>query len=354
MAKLQLGFFDSFAEYEMAGVAADVYDQHIADVRLAEQLGYEYYFFIEHQNASFTCITSPDVYLAALARETSRIRMGPMVYQLPMYHPVRLAQDSAMVDQLSRGRLEFGVGYGTRVDEFRRWKVPFAERREMGVEALDIILKAWTKDTVTYDGEYWQLDEAMPKPKPYQQPHPPIWVGAHSPTSFDYAAKYNFHVAQNIDVDSVAAEKFAYFRQAWESQRHGGTMPHRMLVRHVHVAETDEQAYAEAEPYLKQGMRATSYAAPTDIAERPAEEQTPERAEFARVYRGTAGSAEFWIENGLAIVGGPESVVQQLKAQQARVGHDVFAAQHQITSMPRDLSRKSLRLFGERVVPSFA
>jgi alkanesulfonate monooxygenase SsuD/methylene tetrahydromethanopterin reductase-like flavin-dependent oxidoreductase (luciferase family) len=346
MAQLQLGFFDSFAEYEMSGVAADVYDEHIADVQLAEQLGYQYYFFIEHQNAAFTCITSPDVYLAALARETSRIRIGPMVYQLPMYHPVRLAQDSAMVDQLSRGRLEFGVGYGTRVDEFRRWKVNFAERREMGVEALEIILKAWTQDQVTYEGEYWQLDEAMPKPKPYQQPHPPIWVGAHSPTSFDYAAKYNYHVAQNIDVDAVAAEKFAYFKQAWEKQGHGREMPHRMLVRHVHVAETDDQARAEAEPYLKQGMRATSYAAPTDIAARPAEERTPERAEFARVYAGTAGSAEFWIEN--------ESVVKQLRDQQARVGHDVFAAQHQISSMPRDLARKSLRLFGEQVVPAFA
>src|ERR671931_234465 len=76
------------------------------------RLGYGYYFFIEHQNAPFAYISSPSVYLAALARETSRLRFGPMVYQLPMHHPIRLAQDAATVDHLSRGRLEFGAGYG--------------------------------------------------------------------------------------------------------------------------------------------------------------------------------------------------------------------------------------------------
>src|SRR2546422_467342 len=83
--------------------------------------------------------------------------------QVPLYHPIRLAQDAAMVDQLSHGRLDFGLGYGPRIDEFRRWKLPFTERREMGNEAMEIILKAWTEDTVTYEGEYWSFDEALPK-----------------------------------------------------------------------------------------------------------------------------------------------------------------------------------------------
>src|SRR5438093_11807535 len=107
MAKLELGLMDGFDAEARGTLPADVYDQHIRFAQEAEQRGYRYYFFIEHQNAFFTCITSPNVYLAALARETSTLHFGPMVYQVPLYHPIRLAQDCAMVDQLSRGRLEF-------------------------------------------------------------------------------------------------------------------------------------------------------------------------------------------------------------------------------------------------------
>src|SRR5713226_5795267 len=150
MPKLEFGVMDGFDAEGGAAAPADLYDRHIGFAQEAERTGYCYYFFIEHQNAFFTCVTSPNVYLAALARETTSLRFGPMVYQVPMYHPIRLAQDSAMVDQLSRGRLEFGLGYGPRIDEFRRWKLPFTERRAMGVEAMEIILQAWTQDSVTY------------------------------------------------------------------------------------------------------------------------------------------------------------------------------------------------------------
>ena len=98
MGKLEIGIFDGFSETEMAGRPCDVYEDHIRHARIAEQLGYRYYFFIEHQNAPFAYISAPNVYLAALARETSALRFGPMVYQLPMHNPIRLAQDAAMVD----------------------------------------------------------------------------------------------------------------------------------------------------------------------------------------------------------------------------------------------------------------
>lgn len=346
MAKLNFGIMDGFDAEASGGVPADMYDAHIRFAQAAEQVGYRYYFFIEHQNSYFTCISAPNVYLAALARETSALRFGPMVYQVPMYHPIRLAQDCAMVDQLSRGRLEFGLGYGPQKHEFDRWKVPFTERREMGNEAMEIIMKAWTEDSITYDGEYWSFDEALPKPKPYQKPFPPVWLGAHSTTSFDYAAEKNFHVAQNIDVDSVAAEKFAYFRKAWEARGHAGPMPMQMLVRHVHVAETDEQARAEAEPSMLRGMRAK----PRVLAP---EERTAVMEEIVRVYEATNNSYEFWIDNGLALVGSPHTVIRRLEEQQAKAGYTVFCAQHQFTGMPPEVAEKSMRLFGEEVIPAF-
>lgn len=333
---------------EGGGASADLYEQHIAFAQEAERRSYGYYFFIEHQNAFFTCVTSPNVYLAALARETSSLRFGPMVYHVPMYHPIRLAQDAAMVDQLSRGRLEFGLGYGPRIDEFRRWKLPFTERRAMGIEAMEIILQAWTEDSVTYDGAYWSFDEALPKPKPFQQPYPPVWLGAHSSESFDYAAKMNFHVAQNIDIDTTVAEKFAYWRDAWKAAGHPGARPRQLLVRHVHVAETDEQARGEAEPSMLRGMRG---GARRTIAP---EERTSILEEIVRVYEETTDSYDFWIDNGLALVGSPDTVIRLLEKQQALVGYDVLVGQHHFTGMPRPIVEKSLRLFGEEVIPAFA
>jgi alkanesulfonate monooxygenase SsuD/methylene tetrahydromethanopterin reductase-like flavin-dependent oxidoreductase (luciferase family) len=363
MTKLEFGLFDSFAESEMTQAPADVYEQHIGYARTAEELGYRYYFFIEHQNAPFAYISSPNVYLAALAQHTRSLRFGPMVYQLPMHHPIRLAQDVAMVDQLSRGRLEFGLGYGIHEHEFLRWKLPFPERRDMGLEAMEIITRAWTEESLTYQGKYWQFDEALPKPKPYQKPHPPVWVGAHSPTSFDYAAKHSFHVAQNIDTDAAVAEKFTYFRKVWKAFQHPGPLPHMMLARHVHVAETDAQARAEAEPFLLQGYfggpRGREIIARTRIGfgkdpRMTGGERTPEIVERGRVFQELGKSYDFWVDNGIALVGSADTVARKVEEQQKRVGYDVLCVQHQLNEMPKELTVKSLKLFGERVIPAFA
>ncbi len=358
---LEFGIFDGFSETEMEGLPADIYDEHIGRARTAEDLGYRYYFFIEHQNAPFAYISAPSVYLAALARQTSTIRFGPMVYQLPMHHPIRLAQDAAMLDQLSRGRLDFGVGYGIHAHEFMRWRLPFAERRAMGIEAMEIITKAWTEDFVTYDGEYWSFDEALPKPRPFQLPHPPVWIGAHSTTSFDYAAEHNYHVAQNIDVDDVVAEKFAYFKKAWTARGHPGPMPHMLVARHVHVADTDQQAREESEPYLLQGFfgkRGGQIIASTRIgwggdARGTGGERTPDIEERGRVFQEISKSYDFWIDKGLALVGSPDTVARMIEEQQRRVGYDVLCTQHQIGDMDRPTTMKSLKLFAEQVMPAF-
>jgi alkanesulfonate monooxygenase SsuD/methylene tetrahydromethanopterin reductase-like flavin-dependent oxidoreductase (luciferase family) len=361
--KLEFGAFDMFREAEMhdGPATADAFAEHIKEAQLAEKLGYTYYFFIEHQNAPFAYISSPNVYLAAMARETSTLRFGPMVYQLPMHDPMRLAQDCAMVDQLSKGRLEFGAGYGIHAHEFMRWKLNFSERREMGVELMEIVLKAWTEDSVTYEGEYWSYDEALPKPKPYQQPHPPVWVGAHSTISFDYAAKMNFHVGQNIDVDDTLHEKFAYWREKLKEYNHPGPAPKALVARHVHVAETDEQARAEAEPMLLQGFfgkRGGQIISQTRIGwggdtRGTGGERTPDIDERGRIFQEMGKSYDFWIDNGLALVGSPDTVARKIEEQSKYVGYDVLATQHQIGDMSKEAVRKSMKLFGEKVIPAF-
>jgi alkanesulfonate monooxygenase SsuD/methylene tetrahydromethanopterin reductase-like flavin-dependent oxidoreductase (luciferase family) len=362
MGTLAFGIFDSFGPFEMKEfpTTVEVYEEHIRQAQEAEQLGYRCYFFIEHQNSPVCYVTAPTVYLTALASRTSALRFGLMIYQLPFHHPIRLAQDLATLDQLSRGRLEFGTGTGVLAHEFLRWNLPFDERHEMSAEALEIIVKAWTQETVTYQGKYWQFDEALPNPKPYQEPHPPIWVAAHSAGSFEYAAKHNYHIAQNIDVDSVIADKFASYRRLWEQHRHPGPMPHAFLTRHVHVAETDAQARAEAEPNLVMGyIQGGELIAKTRIGFGPpdlesAERGTPERQELRRVFQECGKSYDFWIDNGLALVGSPDTVIRKIEAQRQLTGYDIFCARHRIGHLAPALAEKSMRLFAQHVMPAFA
>jgi alkanesulfonate monooxygenase SsuD/methylene tetrahydromethanopterin reductase-like flavin-dependent oxidoreductase (luciferase family) len=339
---------------------AEVYEAHLREAQEAEQLGYQYYFFIEHQNSPVCYVTAPTVYLTALASRTSALRFGLMIYQLPFHHPIRLAQDLATLDQLSHGRLEFGTGTGVLAHEFMRWNLPFDQRHEMSVEALEIIVMAWTAETVTYQGKYWQFDEALPNPKPYQEPHPPIWVAAHSAGSFEYAAKHNYHIAQNIDVDAVIAEKFAYYRQLWNQYNHSGPMPHAFLTRHVHVAETDAQARAEAEPNLVMGyIQGGELITKTRLGFGPpdleaAERSTPERQELRRVFQECSKSYDFWIDNGLALVGSPDTVIRKLEEQRQLTGYDTFCARHRIGHLEPELAHKSMQLFAKYVIPAVA
>jgi alkanesulfonate monooxygenase SsuD/methylene tetrahydromethanopterin reductase-like flavin-dependent oxidoreductase (luciferase family) len=97
-----------------------------------------------------------------------------MMWQLPFYHPLRLAQEVAMLDHLSRGRVEFGTGIGVHEHEFIRWGVGYYQRAAIAGEVLDVVKQAWTQDEVTYEGKSFRFDEVLPQPKPYQKPYPPI------------------------------------------------------------------------------------------------------------------------------------------------------------------------------------
>lgn len=362
MGQLEFGIFDSFGPFEMKEfpTVAEVYEEHLRQAQEAEQFGYRYYFFIEHQNSPVCYVTAPTVYLTALACRTSVLRFGVMIYQLPFHHPIRLAQDLATLDQLSYGRLEFGTGTGVIPHEFMRWNLPFEKRHEMTIEALEIIVRAWTSETVTYQGQYWQFDEALPTPKPYQEPYPPIWVAAHSAGSFEYAAKHNYHIAQNIDVDAVIADKFAYYRRLWQQYGHVGPMPRAFLTRHVHVAETDAQARAQAEPNLMMGyIQGGELIAKTRLGFGPPELEslarcTPERQELRRVFQECTKSYDFWIDNGLALVGSPDTVIRKIEEQRKLTGYDVFCARHRFGHLAPALAHHSMELFAKYVIPAFS
>lgn len=362
MDRLEFGVWDQMQTYEVmnAASAAEVYEKHIRQAQLMERVGFEYYWTLEHQGSYVGAITSPQMFLLAVARHTESLRLGTMIWQLPFHHPIRLAQDVAMLDHLSGGRVEFGTGIGVHEHEFMRWGLDFYARQEMGEEALDIIELAWRGDgTVTYEGKYWQIDEALIQPPPLQQPHPPIWAAVHSPRAIDFAAQRGYHMAQNIDTDESMAQKFADWREAWKGYGHEGPMPRQFLMRVVHVAETDEQAHEQARAYLLEANtlgRELVTSSRLGFGSHPrgmGHEDSEDIRERGRIFRECSRSYEFWLDNGIALVGSPESVARQIAEGREKIGYDHFAGKFHIGRMPHDMVESSLTLFGQEVIPAF-
>jgi alkanesulfonate monooxygenase SsuD/methylene tetrahydromethanopterin reductase-like flavin-dependent oxidoreductase (luciferase family) len=363
MATLEFGAWGSVKNYDIennyGGVAADAYEEHIRQARLMDELGYKYYWIIEHQSSYVGAITSPTVFLTAVARATEQLHIGAMIWVLPFHNPIRLAEEIATLDHLSHGRVEFGTGLGTHEHEFIRMGLDYYLRREMGEESLAIIERAWTQPEVTYKGRFWSFDEMLPRPFPFQKPHPPIWIAAHSLRAFEWAAERNNDVATNISTDDHMVEKFAHYRKIWEECNHPGPMPRQMLVRPVHVAETDAKAREEVEPYLQESMGLgremvanTRIGMGSDPRGKGTDNTRYTRAN-GRVFAEARKSYDFWIDNGLALVGSPETVARQLKEKQERIGFTAFAANHHIGAMPSELVDKSITLMAKEVFPAF-
>jgi alkanesulfonate monooxygenase SsuD/methylene tetrahydromethanopterin reductase-like flavin-dependent oxidoreductase (luciferase family) len=365
MAEIDFALWDAVGGYSSKGESmADVYDEHIRLAQEIEEAGWHSYFVIEHQNSPIGRITAPTVFLTAVARATSKLRIGAMMWQLPFYHPIRLAQEVAMLDQLSRGRVEFGTGIGVHEHEFIRWGVDFYQRAAISGEVLQIVKMAWAQDEVTFNGKYFHFDEALPQPKPFQKPHPPIWAAVHSDAAIEFAARNNFHVSQNLDTDEIIARKFELYRKIWRECNHPGPMPRIFLQRQVHVAETDEKAHDEARQYLasREGgavpvgggtLESTRIGWGTHARGMGRDSERPDDKTRGETIAKSARSYEFSIENGLAIVGSPDTVIKKLKESKQRIGYDIFCTNHEIGKMPQAMVRNSIRLLGKEVVPAF-
>ena len=345
-----LNFFDDVPE------AVDRYETLIREVQLAEEVGFKYHFMIEHQNVHFGQIYSPMVYLSALAQRTSTIRFAQLVLATPFYHPMRFAMDTAMIDQLSRGRLEVGVGFGANQFETDRWGLPYSERRSRFPEFMEIVKKAWTEECVTYHGDYWDFDNAIALPRPYQKPHPPIWFAGRSRASLEWAAANSANFGNFLVPDQEIAENFDEYRQICREFGHTQeTMPRIYLHRSVYVAETDEEAHEQMATYLPQCWTwgENKYDSIPNLGYFDyGTERT--RDSYQKMFREMSTGIDFWLDNNLAYVGSPETVIQRITEAQRLSGFNVLGGRFRFGAMPDEMVMNSMRLFGEKVIPAFA
>ena len=203
-----------------------------------------------------------------------------------------------------------------------------------------------------------------PQPKPYQKPYPPIWAAVHSDAAIAFAARHNYHVSQNLDTDAVVARKFDLYRHIWQECHHPGPMPRVFLQRQVHVAETDEKAHEEVRQFLASPTGSAVRVGGGPIAQTRIgwgthtrgmgrDSERPDDKARGETMRMAAQSYEFNLENGLAIVGSPETVIRKLEEGKKRIGYDIFCTNHELGRMPKHMVRNSIELFGKEVIPAF-
>jgi alkanesulfonate monooxygenase SsuD/methylene tetrahydromethanopterin reductase-like flavin-dependent oxidoreductase (luciferase family) len=240
---MQFGVFDHLDRNDLP--LRDYYEARLAIAETYDRLGFYAYHIAEHHSTPLGMAASPSVFLAAVAQRTRRLRFGPLVYALPLYHPLRMIEEICMLDQMSGGRLEIGFGRGSVPAELIYYGRKPEQAQAVYAEALDLILRGLTSRTLSFRGEFFQFDNVPMELAPYQKPYPPVWYGVHAPESAARAARKGLQV---VSLDPLAATRASFdsFRAAWREAWSTKPLPLMGLGRFVVVAETDAAALAIA------------------------------------------------------------------------------------------------------------
>jgi alkanesulfonate monooxygenase SsuD/methylene tetrahydromethanopterin reductase-like flavin-dependent oxidoreductase (luciferase family) len=334
-------------------LAKRVYDDHMVEWTEAERLGFDAVFLSEHHFTAYNLLPSPNVMLAALAPRTTTMRLGIMVNVVPFHQPVRLAEEGAMLDVLSGGRLEFGIGRGIDFQELQKLGMTYDELRPRFEDAVDLMLKAWTQERFEHDGPYYRIGGASLYPRPLQQPHPPVWVAAESPATIEWTAARGFGMGTIFLPTAQVREKLDHYLAAGAAAGQDVSPASFMLFRNVYVAPTDREAVKDAEPALTRMLILFKDAAvPPDLSLMP--DSYAFHRESFRAFEQPPDSFQDIVDAGLILCGSPETVTQQLIDHIRAIGMEQLALLFAFGDLPHEKVLRSMRLFAEHVMPAFA
>jgi probable F420-dependent oxidoreductase len=227
----------------------DLYEALLDQTVLAEELGFDEIWLTEHHFTEDGYNPSVLPMAAAVAAKTSHIRIGTFVLVLPFHDPLRVAEDSTIVDLISKGRFDLGLGMGYTVDEYETLGLDRRTRGARLEEGIEVLQKLWSEDSITFEGRFTTLNGARLTPKPVQEPHPPLWIGARAGKAIDRAARLGANLLTTVGPDP-APEYIAAM------QRHGRNPDDYEIgqLRLVYCAETEDQAWEEIAEYLHVSM----------------------------------------------------------------------------------------------------
>ena len=335
---LKFGVFDHLDSD--GGPLGALYENRLGLVELMEKEGYFGYHMAEHHSTPLGMVGSPSIFLSAAIQRTRRLRLGPLVYVLPLYHPLRLYEEICMLDQMSGGRLMVGVGRGGALLEHQRFGVAPEEAPALYHEAFAVLMRAFEADVLDFDGRFFHYKDYAVQVKPVQRPHPPIWYGAPHAEAIAWAAPRAVNVVSLGPAERARSIADRY-RNEWRALgRDAAALPMIGITRHIVVAESDAEAEriaAAAYPRWRQGM---DWIWRRSDVEFTLKEIYPDSfAELAQIGHGVAGS--------------PATVRDYVARLQQETGVNYVLCQMVFGDMAVEAARRSLTLFAREVMPGF-
>jgi alkanesulfonate monooxygenase SsuD/methylene tetrahydromethanopterin reductase-like flavin-dependent oxidoreductase (luciferase family) len=353
MARMKFSSFHLFHQHP-GWSEREVFDYHVELVEYLEDVGFDGMWAAEHHFRDYGLCNNIPAMLSYLAARTTRLRLGTGIVVLPLHNPVLVAEEIAQLDMLSNGRVDFGVGRGYQSGEFDRFGIPIAEARERFDEALDLILKLWREDAVTFDGQFYRCSDVTLKPKPAQRLGPQAYIASISPDTVARVAKRGL---------PILADPLATFRRlgraadVWHTEMAANGFATEGIdlccMRTVYVAETNEKARADLARF-EAGFDRSSI---VNVQNAPIDAKTGEIAkgyEFwqDRYLKGGTLSDDFrWDQ--LEVIGDPQRVIGQIKDLQALGYNNVMCDFGSTRPMPIAEMKKIIKLFADEVMPEF-
>jgi alkanesulfonate monooxygenase SsuD/methylene tetrahydromethanopterin reductase-like flavin-dependent oxidoreductase (luciferase family) len=323
------------------------FEELLEQIQLTERLGFDEAWFAEHHHSDYGMLASPNLIIANLASRTQRLRLGNLVNVLPLYDPMRLAEECAMLDILTGGRLNVGLGRGVPRDDLKHGldRDTAQARFEEGVEILQ---RAWTEETFTYSGKAWNYVDIICRPRTLQRPHPPIYYGATSPERPAMVASRGWNLALSRQPLANCARAIASYRaeRATLGKPVGGDA---IMVRDIYVAETDEQAWAEAGPEITRFWQLA-----TDNVWRGDTVTPDDLPKFTErfVYFHGGLTLQRMDEWGTSLIGNPETVIKKARAMIETARPDSLVGMFSFGGLSHRQVTRSIDLFATRVMPA--
>ncbi len=336
---MRFGIFDHLDD------SGEPLNRHFEDrlklIEAYDRAGFYGYHLAEHHNTPLGYAPSPGVFLAAVAQRTKQLRFGPMVYLLPLYHPLRLIDEICMRDQMSGGRFMYGVGLGSSPGGVGFYGIDFATGAAQFREAFDAIRIGLTEDELTYHGKFYDFDHVPMAMKPFQKPYPALWYGLGNPASVPWAAANSANTVTPRPPEQVRAITDSY-RAEWKKLGHtDADLPLLGVNRHIIIADTEENALDTARrgyPAWRHHMGQLwhKYNVPF-----PLEAALPE--DFAVLQK-----------HGDAIAGTPAQVRDYIAREIEATGVNYYVCDFAFGRMTQEEAMRSVDLFAREVMPAFA
>ncbi|MFQ6026737.1 MAG: LLM class flavin-dependent oxidoreductase, partial [Dehalococcoidia bacterium] len=346
-------------------VAVRNYEEHLDAWEMMENLGFDGIGFNEHHTSPYGLMTSPNVMASAATQRTRRMKLLIYGNLLPIHDPLRLAEELAMLDCLSNGRLISGFARGIP-REHRVYGVDLAESRARFEEAWEIIKLAWTEETFSYQGKFWSYQDVAIWPRPVQRPHPPVWVPVTvSKETLEWAGRENVPITPGANATlPVRQDMIRYYARCLERNGHRITPDHVVMGASVYVADSREQAFKEAGPYMLYFLHTLfSHGNVSNVAQqtqsgyrREADYDyiRPEHREgFLRAIQGFRSTTLEDLEsNERAAWGSPEQMRDNLIELAEALGAGTLALNFNQGAMPHDMFLQNLQRFAGEVLPA--